>query len=317
MRTLFTFLVLSVALVVKAAYPSFDNFNPSQFSVTGYQISILGYPFGGGQTNISWTGVTNIQSAEMPYTIITNSPWQHGDSNLTNWAQLNTNVLSTLGQTNISVSAITNAGTAAYSNSSAFDLSGTALNATNKLNTDLRAYTLAATNKLDTDLRAYTLGATNKLDTDLRAYTLGATNKLDTDLRGAIATALIPATNVLFYGPSAFASATNSLVLTNDYASISTGTDISITNVTGQVSGQYRWTTLWVSNSAATAITARYLANGRAIGTATTNALIVAAAKMGTITVQSFGLTMPIQCNNEDNCYIILLVFCFGTGVHV
>ena len=40
---------------------------------------------GGSQTNISWTGVTNLQSAQVPLSVITNA------QNLTNWALIPTN----------------------------------------------------------------------------------------------------------------------------------------------------------------------------------------------------------------------------------
>ncbi len=40
---------------------------------------------GGGQTNISWTGVTNLQSAQVPLSVITNAQY------LTNWSLLPTN----------------------------------------------------------------------------------------------------------------------------------------------------------------------------------------------------------------------------------
>jgi hypothetical protein len=53
----------------------------------------------------SGTVQTNIS-----YTAVTNAPWQWGDSDLTNWASLGTNVLSTLvNQTNWPYTAITNA----------------------------------------------------------------------------------------------------------------------------------------------------------------------------------------------------------------
>lgn len=53
----------------------------------------------------SGTVQTNIS-----YTAVTNAPWQWGDSDLTNWASLGTNVLSTLvNQTNLPYTAITNA----------------------------------------------------------------------------------------------------------------------------------------------------------------------------------------------------------------
>jgi hypothetical protein len=65
------------------------------------------------------------------------------------------------GLTNIPVAALTNAGTAAYSNASAFDLSGAASGATNKLNTDLRA-ALAQTNV--TLLQLQTLGVVSSND---------------------------------------------------------------------------------------------------------------------------------------------------------
>jgi hypothetical protein len=69
--------------------------------------------------------------------------------------------------TSIPLSLVTNAGTAAYSNATAFDLSGAALTATNQLNTVLRAYTDAATNSLSGVLRTYTDNATNQLRTTL------------------------------------------------------------------------------------------------------------------------------------------------------
>ncbi len=107
-------------------------------------------------------------------------------------------------------------------------------------------------------------------------------------------------TNITFYGTAALASATNSLRLANDYALLSTATDVSITNVVGQISGQHRWTTLWISNSAATAKTVRFLANGRAIGSATTNSLSVGAAKMAVITVESFGNLWTNYSNSAE-----------------
>lgn len=83
------------------------------------------------QTNISWQAVTNLQSSQMPYTVITNAPWSTGGQ--TNLALVvgGTNAYVTpatnLGVTTFtvdgpairtqwSVGDITNAGTLAYSN---------------------------------------------------------------------------------------------------------------------------------------------------------------------------------------------------------
>ena len=95
--------------------------------------------------------------------------------------------------------------------------------------------------------------------------------------------------NIVFTGVASFASATNTFTLANDSAQIVSDTDVSITNVLGQIAGQYRWGTLWISNSAASAITARYSTAGRKIGSSTTNALSIAAGKLGMFSLECLG----------------------------
>lgn len=102
----------------------------------------------------------------------------------------------------------------------------------------------------------------------------------------------LPATNLVWY-PNTFPSATNTLTLNNGDVTLVTATDVSITNLAGVTAGQSKWTTLQVSNSAATAITVRMLvgATVRAQGTGTTNGLVLGAAKMGFLSFKALGAT--------------------------
>lgn len=97
-------------------------------------------------------------------------------------------------------------------------------------------------------------------------------------------------TNHVTLTTNAFASATNSLVLNNNYQLLSTWTPASVTNIGGTSATASMWSSLIVSNASASNITLRVdAANVRALGPSTTNALIIAAGKVGLLSVQTFG----------------------------
>ena len=112
---------------------------------------------------------------------------------------------------------------------------------------------------------------------------------LGTVASGNLASATNYAQTNLVSFPLTFASATNTLALNNGYSTLSIGTDVAITNLSGVISGQDKWGTLVISNSAASAITARMTVGTtvRAQGSATTNALVIGAAKVGYLTFQA------------------------------
>lgn len=93
-----------------------------------------------------------------------------------------------------------------------------------------------------------------------------------------------------------FPSATNALALNNDYQLLSIGTDCSITNFTGGVANQVRWSTLIVSNSAASGITMRITAAGRAQGLQTTNGISIPAGKTAFISALILGTLNTNYC---------------------
>jgi hypothetical protein len=90
-----------------------------------------------------------------------------------------------------------------------------------------------------------------------------------------------------------FASATNTLTVSTNGAAYMfvASTDVAITNVIGSVAGYKAWASAYVSNSTASAITARYLATGTALGTGTTNALSIASGKIGRLLVECVGVS--------------------------
>lgn len=131
-------------------------------------------------------------------------------------------------------------------------------------------------------------------DATVTALSLPYTNEvLVAGAAGAVAGTNGLSASLLAYYPSTFASATNTLTLADGYSTLVVGTDVSITNLAGIVSGRAAWQTLQISNSAASSITARMLvgATVRAQGTGTTNGLIIPAAKMGYVSFLAMGAT--------------------------
>lgn len=96
-------------------------------------------------------------------------------------------------------------------------------------------------------------------------------------------------TNAIF-PYSIFASASNQITLNNTYWLLSVSTGFSITNAIGQSAGNATWATLLASNSSASSVTGYVTVPAiRAIGSATTNALIVPAGKIGVFSLLSMG----------------------------
>jgi len=88
------------------------------------------------------------------------------------------------------------------------------------------------------------------------------------------------------YASLTWAGPTNTLALANSYSLYTATTNFNITNVSGGVSGQANWQVLTVSNSTAGYITGYVsVASARAIGSASTNALGLAAGKLGVFSV--------------------------------
>lgn len=97
--------------------------------------------------------------------------------------------------------------------------------------------------------------------------------------------------NMVSYNTNAWSGPTNSLILGTNYLNyIATG-DCNITNVSGQDATLITWSTLTISNSTASSITARITASGvRLQGSATTASLPIAAGKEAMITIQCRGV---------------------------
>jgi hypothetical protein len=97
-------------------------------------------------------------------------------------------------------------------------------------------------------------------------------------------------TNLVHHLITGLASATNSLALNNGYQDYNAGGNVAITNITGQEANRYKWATLVVSNSTASVITQFITSTTvRAIGTGTTNALVIGSGKIGITTFGSRG----------------------------
>jgi hypothetical protein len=110
-----------------------------------------------------------------------------------------------------------------------------------------------------------------------RNYGVNTTNRL---MRTNDIPASVPSTNITS-GTVVWVGGSNAISLNNSYQLFVTSTNVSITNVSGLVSGEMRWTTLVLSNSASTPITNYVSAPCRAIGASTTNSLAIPAAKVG------------------------------------
>lgn len=100
----------------------------------------------------------------------------------------------------------------------------------------------------------------------------------------------IQSTNVVYQTNNSFAGPTNALPLRNDFSLYVTAGNMSISNVTGVVSGERRWQSLWVSNSTAST-TIVYLTNSiwKPIGPNTTNQINIPAGKMAILSLDVWG----------------------------
>lgn len=83
--------------------------------------------------------------------------------------------------------------------------------------------------------------------------------------------------------PQAWTGTTNTLALTGGYQYYASANDVAVTNLSGMTAGEANWTTLRISNSAASAIVVRNTVGStvRLQGTGSTNALTIPAAKVG------------------------------------
>ena len=87
-----------------------------------------------------------------------------------------------------------------------------------------------------------------------------------------------------------FAGPTNTFSLNNTYQYYVTAANVAITNFTGLTNGFARWSTLQVSNSSGSSVTAYFTAGSLRKGTSsTTNALDIAAGKIGIVSFLSNG----------------------------
>jgi hypothetical protein len=83
---------------------------------------------------------------------------------------------------------------------------------------------------------------------------------------------------------------TNSIPCTNATLFYASATDVLLSTVTGSATGRKQWASLAVSNSSAGNITLRVTnALWRAIGTGTTNALVIPGSKVGLLSVECWG----------------------------
>jgi hypothetical protein len=83
---------------------------------------------------------------------------------------------------------------------------------------------------------------------------------------------------------------TNSIPCTNATLFYESATDVLLSTVTGSATGRKQWASLVVSNSSAGNITLRVTnALWRAIGTTTTNALVIPGSKVGLLSVECWG----------------------------
>lgn len=189
----------------------------------------------------------------------------------------------------------------------------------------IKTFTISATNDLYSTLiaalttgtnanRTFTINATNDLYTTLLAkitsgtnaaigYSTISTNVLDTTLRALISLkqdnlGFSAATNggTIFptqinYTNSNWSGPTNAITLNNNYQLYSANTNVSITNVTGNVSGSFSWTTLFVSNSLSVSIT-QWVNNTsfRLYGSGSSNPIIIPAGKIGVTVFSSYGV---------------------------
>jgi hypothetical protein len=104
----------------------------------------------------------------------------------------------------------------------------------------------------------------------------------------------IPGSAITNPSTNGWAGATNALTLTSlatfsPYYYVSS-TDVAITNTTGSATAASVYGTLWVSNSAASAITMRVTAGAlKVVGAGSTNSLVIGVGKMGCFSVSGYG----------------------------
>lgn len=121
---------------------------------------------------------------------------------------------------------------------------------------------------------------------------------LSNSITGNAATATI-ATNVLLTANS-LASATNSITLNNNYWTYIATTDCAVTNVLTTATTP-AWASLAVSNAQGSDITFRMLdTKSRPIGSGTTNALVIAAGKVGVTSFALFGASITNYANAAE-----------------
>lgn len=140
------------------------------------------------------------------------------------------------------------------------------------------------------------MGSTNAAfyGSDSTGKMVAKTNIDEMTLGTAIVGTLIAplaSSNIVYY-PAQFASATNAFKLSNGYAFLQPTTDVDVTNFVGSgLSGTNTWGVLTVHNTNGSAITLRVTAAGNKMGSATTNALVIAAGKQGTLSALAYGTT--------------------------
>lgn len=104
--------------------------------------------------------------------------------------------------------------------------------------------------------------------------------------------------NAVSYNTNLWAGPTNTLILSTNYQDYITTTDVNITNIGGQLARQNTWTTLTISNAAASSITARVTASGvRAQGSGTTAALVIPSGKEAIYSFLSRDFKSTNYCN--------------------